>query len=790
MSFVHKGQSRLDVTADDMITLHDAGVSRNVIKAILDESDARGERRDGDRGRDYGYSYSTPRFAYGYYGVPYFYDPWYYNPWYYGYGWGPRVSVGFNFGFGRYWGGHRGGFRHRHRGVYGGPRPCRRCEERRHGRRTPHSDPRHPDHFLERGHPLGQLAQRGLPQRAHAALDGRLLDLEEVLAAVDEVADRGVNRQHLEDAGAAEVAGVAAADAAGPFLHDDPLPRRGLQVQHPRLLVREGTVALAVLADLAHYELGHRADQARGDQERLDAEVDQARDGRRGVVRVQRGEDQVPGQRRLHRVLRRLRVTDLADHDDVGVLAEDRAQRVREGDADLRLHRRLIEVVVHHLDRVFDRGDVDLRRRQRLERRVERHRLARAGRTGDEDDPVRALDPVGEERQLVLVEPETGDAAQKDVGIEDAHHHFFAERRRQRGDAQLDLFPLMIGLDATVLGAALLGDVHAAHRLEARGDGQVDELRHALDLVQHAVDAEADHGVLALRLDVDVAGARLVGVLQKKVDGVDDVRVAGLDLRARLQLDVLLEIADEGQAVAAEIALGLRHRGAEAVLLVDDAHDVALGRDDDVDVLLHHLLIAVDGDVVEGIDDGDDQLAVAHRHRDHAVLAREGARDLRLDHLDVELQRVDFVEVQPGVFGAQARQEEVVDARAVAGGVAEVHGHERLERAGLFVAAGALCRAGLLRPPLPLRGGDFAALALVDEAGVEEQIAEVGDGDLACLARGGGGGDGHDECRMQNAKCRISDPFCILHSAFCIQTRTSSKSPFRYSPSGQYNETG
>jgi hypothetical protein len=117
IAFVHKGDTRLDVTADDMIALHDAGVSRNVIKAILDESDARGERRDGNRGRDYGYSYAAPSFSYGYYGVPYFYDPWYYNPWYYGYG--PRVSVGFNFGFGRYWGGYRGGFRggfrHRHR---------------------------------------------------------------------------------------------------------------------------------------------------------------------------------------------------------------------------------------------------------------------------------------------------------------------------------------------------------------------------------------------------------------------------------------------------------------------------------------------------------------------------------------------------------------------------------------------------------------------------------------------------------------------------------------------------
>lgn len=111
VAFVHKGQSRFDIGADDMIALHDAGVSRNVIKAILDEADARGERRDGDGYRhDYAYSYSAPRVYYGGYYSPYFYDPyWYgYDPYWYG----PRVSVGF--GFGRFYGGHfRGGFRHR-----------------------------------------------------------------------------------------------------------------------------------------------------------------------------------------------------------------------------------------------------------------------------------------------------------------------------------------------------------------------------------------------------------------------------------------------------------------------------------------------------------------------------------------------------------------------------------------------------------------------------------------------------------------------------------------------------
>jgi len=122
VAFVHKGDSRMDVSADDMIALHDAGVSRAVIKAILDESGARGERRDGYR-RDYGYSrdYGYDGYAYGYGyapsiyaygGYPYFYSPWYYDPFWYG----PRVSIGFNFGFGRYYGyrgGHYGGGFHR-----------------------------------------------------------------------------------------------------------------------------------------------------------------------------------------------------------------------------------------------------------------------------------------------------------------------------------------------------------------------------------------------------------------------------------------------------------------------------------------------------------------------------------------------------------------------------------------------------------------------------------------------------------------------------------------------------
>src|SRR4051794_330351 len=67
----------------------------------------------------------------------------------------------------------------------------------------------------------------------------------------------------------------------------------------------------------------------------------------------------------------------------------------------------------------------------------------------------------------------------------------------------------------------------------------------------------------------------------------------------------------EIDGAAAEIASGFRDRGAEAVLLGDDAHDVALRRHHDLDLLLHHLVVGIERAGVERIHDRDDQFAVA-----------------------------------------------------------------------------------------------------------------------------------------------------------------------------------
>ena len=89
-------------------------------------------------------------------------------------------------------------------------------------------------------------------------------------------------------------------------------------------------------------------------------------------------------------------------------------------------------------------------------------------------------------------------------------------------------------LDAPVLRPALLDHVHAREDLDAARHRREHRRRDLVDLVQHAVDAEAHDAALAARLDVDVARALLEGVLPQPVDDVHDVRVVRVELACAL----------------------------------------------------------------------------------------------------------------------------------------------------------------------------------------------------------------------------------------------------------------
>src|SRR3546814_2632500 len=107
-----------------------------------------------------------------------------------------------------------------------------------------------------------------------------------------------------------------------------------------------------------------------------------------GISGVDGREVEVAGERGLHGDVGGLAVADFADHHDVGSLAQNRAQPRREVEPDLGMHLRLPHTIDGIFDLILDGQDVALAVVELLERRVERRRLARSGRAGDEDDAI------------------------------------------------------------------------------------------------------------------------------------------------------------------------------------------------------------------------------------------------------------------------------------------------------------------------------------------------------------------------------------------------------------------
>ena len=146
--------------------------------------------------------------------------------------------------------------------------------------------------------------------------------------------------------GAAEVLEIReifvrpAADPGRPLIQRTHLPARG--------------------ADRPGQPLGEDGVHRAGHQIRLDAEIEETRRRGRRVVRMEGREDEVAGQRGLDRDRGRFEIPDLAHHDDVGILADDRPEPLCKRQPLLDRNLGLGHARELVLDRVFQRQDVEL----------------------------------------------------------------------------------------------------------------------------------------------------------------------------------------------------------------------------------------------------------------------------------------------------------------------------------------------------------------------------------------------------------------------------------------------
>ena len=180
----------------------------------------------------------------------------------------------------------------------------------------------------------------------------------------------------------------------------------GLHEVCPHLVRHRIIGLLALRTQRARQPLRHHPDERRLQQIRRHPQIQQPRDGAGGIVGMQRGDHQVPRQCCLHRHLGRFQIPDLAHHDDVRVLTHQRPDAVGKAQINGRLHLHLVEAVLHHLDRILDGGDIHRLRGQRPQRRIERGRLARAGRPRHQHDAVGPSRHVLPARQILALQPQ------------------------------------------------------------------------------------------------------------------------------------------------------------------------------------------------------------------------------------------------------------------------------------------------------------------------------------------------------------------------------------------------
>ena len=111
-------------------------------------------------------------------------------------------------------------------------------------------------------------------------------------------------------------------------------------------------------------------------------------------------------------------------------MTEERSQNFRECVADLRIDRHLHNAVDVVFDRLLGREELRVDLVDAAENRVQRSRLARAGRTGHDEDAVRLLDV---ERYLlvhVLWQPHVLKVERRGRLVEDSHYDRLAVGRR------------------------------------------------------------------------------------------------------------------------------------------------------------------------------------------------------------------------------------------------------------------------------------------------------------------------------------------------------------------------
>ena len=131
-------------------------------------------------------------------------------------------------------------------------------------------------------------------------------------------------------------------------------------------------------------------------------------------------------------------VTNLTNHQNVGVLSQQISQERGECQPELLVDLELVDERQRKLDRVFDGADVRFDGTDRIERRVERGAFSAIRRTGHQHETVRSANLRLETFEVFAAEAELRQRQRDVAAIEHADNGFLALSEWHRADTQVD----------------------------------------------------------------------------------------------------------------------------------------------------------------------------------------------------------------------------------------------------------------------------------------------------------------------------------------------------------------
>ena len=178
-----------------------------------------------------------------------------------------------------------------------------------------------------------------------------------------------------------------------------------------------------------------------------------------------------------------------------------------------------LQLILH---RVFNGDDVSFLRINPAQGCVDGRRLSASRGARDENDAACPCQMFLQGRAVIFLQSHFRQADQALPPVQQSQHRPFAENRGDNRYPEVEILSPDENPYAAILRKPLLGNVEFGHDLHPADQRLLDDLRWVEHLMEYTVNPHAHLELLFIRLDVDIAGPLLDGLLEQGVQKADD----------------------------------------------------------------------------------------------------------------------------------------------------------------------------------------------------------------------------------------------------------------------------